>query len=665
VCGICGIVSTDSDAAPRDRIAAMAAVLRHRGPDDGGVWTSRDEHTAVGLGHRRLSIIDLSPAGHQPMTNENGTLWLTYNGEIYNHAEIRRELQAAGHVYRSQTDSESILHAYEEWGDRFVDRFRGMFAFALWDRPRRRLLLVRDRLGVKPLYYAASRDAIVFGSEIKAILESGVVPARPSLGGIPEYLMFGYLAGEDTLFESVRKLPPGHLLVWEPGRVSIHQYWNVSLAPDLKTSEDEQVARFRSLFEESVRLRLMSDVPLGVFLSGGLDSSAIAAVMSRHVPGRLKTFSVGVDEAYYSELESARTVARHIDAEHHEVVLTSEAFRASLPRMIWHEDEPLWGAPSVALYAVADLASRSVKVVLTGEGSDELFAGYDRYWMNAWNSRALSVYRVVPEPVRRGIRRTAIDGPLPARWRRALGHTFLNHDTVPDGLVLDNWFSVFTPDMQREFLQERLIKELDRHDVRAAHRELWRHADGAALVDRMLYMDMKSNLVELLMKQDQMSMASSIESRVPFLDHKLVEFAATVPVSMKIGARSGKRLVKKALAAYLPHRILYQPKKGFPVPFDSWLRNEYLPQIRELLLDKRSVERGWLRTDKVRGLLDAHAQGRIDASRQIWNLWGLELWARIFFDRERSWMPQHGSRDPSVAAKAHRESGASMLVAGE
>ena len=647
MCGIAGFVTQRAPAPDVAHLERMRDVMRHRGPDDAGVWIDRTERSVAGLAHRRLSIIDLSPAGHQPMANEDESIWLTYNGEIYNHQEVRQELLSRGHRYRSHTDSETILHAYEEWGDACVDRFRGMFAFALWDRPRGRLLLVRDRLGVKPLYYATRPGGIVFASEIKAILESGFVAARPAPGAIPEYLMFGHLAGEGTLFDGIRKLPPGHLLVWEDGRAVIRRYWNVTFAAGAAAREEEYVEHFRELFEESVRLRLMSDVPLGVFLSGGLDSSAIAAVMSRQVSGRLKTFSVGYEQAQYSELGFARTVARHIGSEHHEVILRPDAFLQALPRLIWHEDEPLWGAPSVALHAVSELASRSVKVVLTGEGSDELFAGYDRYWMNAWNHRALAT---VPERIRRMLNRVLVNGPLPERWRRAFGHTFLQHTTVPDGLVLDNWFGVFTPELQRDLLHERLLPELDATDVRASHRSRWAEAEGT-FVDRMLYMDVKTNLVELLMKQDQMSMATSIESRVPFLDHKLVEFAAAVPLSMKIGAKSGKWIVKRALADYLPPEIVHRPKKGFPVPFDGWLRDLFLPGIRELLLDRTTSSRGWLRADAVRALLDGHQSGRINGSRRIWNLWGLELWARIFIDGDRTWL-EHDPADGAAARAA-------------
>jgi asparagine synthase (glutamine-hydrolysing) len=655
MCGIAGIVASDSTRIEASVLQRMGRAMRHRGPDDAGVYVDQSDGTSAGLAHRRLSIIDLSPAGHQPMSNEDGTIWLTYNGEIYNHAALRRELIARGHQYRSHTDSETIIHAYEEWGDACVERFRGMFAFGIWDSRKRRLLAARDRLGVKPFYYAVRGRSMVFASEIKAILASGCVQPAAAREAIPEYLMFGHLAGEGTMFEHIMKLPPGHVMAWEAGRVRISRYWEVKFTPDESKTEEEFQRRFAEILDESVRLRLMSDVPLGVFLSGGLDSSAIAAVMSRHVSGRLKTFSVGFEAPYYSESPFARVVARHIGAEHHEVVLTPSAFMDSLPRMIWHEDEPLWGPASVALYHVADLASKSVKVVLTGEGSDELFAGYDRYWMTELNARLAPAYGLVPRRLRDVVRRAVVHGMLPQRVRRGLSHTILNHDRMPEGLFFDNWFGVFTPEMQHRIGTTALQRTLEATDVYASHRRVFDRSRGAALVDRMLYTDINSNLVELLMKQDQMSMAASIESRVPFLDHKLVEFAASVPWRYKLGARSGKQLIKRALVDYLPDHILNRPKEGFPVPFDAWLREKYFDQAQGVLLGRSALSRGWFRPEAVKALLSDHKAGRQDSARQIWSLLGLELWAQIFLDGDVAW---HEAPD-----EAWQESGAAAAGA--
>jgi asparagine synthase (glutamine-hydrolysing) len=649
MCGICGVVSRERDIVSTATLERMARVIRHRGPDDEGTWTHTSGGVSVGLAHRRLSIIDLTSAGHQPMRNEDGSVWLTYNGEIYNHRDVRVELEQAGHQYASHTDSETILHAYEEWGDRCVERFRGMFAFGLWDIRRRRLLLARDRLGVKPLYFAETRGGgLVFASEIKSILESGLVDAQLAPGALSEYLAFGYPAGNATMFRGIQKLPPGHLLVWEDGAISVQQYWDLHFEPDVDASEATLARRFVDLFEESVRLRLMSDVPLGVFLSGGLDSSAIAAVTSRLIRDPIKTFSVGYESQYFSEFSYAREVAAKVGAEHHEVVLTADAFFDVVPKLIWHEDEPLWGTASVALYFVSKLAAADVTVVLTGEGSDELFAGYDRYWMTALNARALRMYSLLPGPARATFRRALGSSVVPERARRALSHTFLFQDTLPEGLILDNWFGVFPPDWQRSLAGPVLRHELADADAYATRREVFDAAQASDLIDRFLYLDIKTSLVELLMKQDQMSMATSIESRVPFLDHKLVEFSATVPVRSKIDRFSGKHIVKKALEGILPASIIHRKKMGFPVPWEQWLNESYLPSIEEMLLSDRAADRGWIAPEGVKALIAEHRSGHRNLSRQIWSLWGLETWARLFLDRDQALLEDTSASDAVV-----------------
>ena len=637
MCGISGIVSDRAEVGSLDRVVAMALEQRHRGPDDSGAFLDTARSPYAGLSHRRLSIIDLSAAGRQPMTNEDGSLWLSYNGEIYNHALIRRELESKGHRYRSHTDSESILHAYEEWGDACVQRFRGMFAFAIWDTPRRRLLLARDRFGVKPLYYAVHNGSLAFASEIKAVLKSAVVPTEARESAIPEYLLFGYLGSEDTMFRHVHKLMPGHVLVYEDGRINVEQYWDLDFTPQAVVDETEAEQHVFDLLERSIEMRLMSDVPLGVFLSGGLDSSAIAAIMARHVTGRLKTFAVGFESQYYSEHSYARQVAEHIGAEHHEVVLTADNFLRTLPRLIWHEDEPIWGPPCVALHHVAALAADHVKVVLTGEGSDELFAGYDRYWMTHWNAMLGRTYDRVPAAIKSLAKRLLVNGPLPAGLRRGFGHTFLNHGVSPDQFVFDNWLGMITPPVQRAICTSSLLADTEDVDPYAAHRHFFESAKSNTVVDRLLYADVKTNLVELLMKQDKMTMAVSIESRVPFLDHEFAEFAAGLPWRMKVRGRSVKAVLKNALRAHLPATIVDRPKKGFPVPFPSWLRERFRRPVESVLLSEDSVTQQWVRPDAVRQLLASHFAGEVEATRPVWNLLSLELWGRIFLKGERSW----------------------------
>jgi asparagine synthase (glutamine-hydrolysing) len=659
MCGIAGVVSFDGREIPCSLLRRMADALRHRGPDDEGLWHSAADGISVGLVHRRLSVVDPTPAGHQPMTSEDQSVWLTFNGEIYDHRDTRRVLERAGHRYASQTDSETILHGYEEWGEDVVRHLRGMFAFAVWDAPRRRLVLARDHLGVKPLYYARVGGTLVFASEIKALLASGLVAAEHEPAALPEYLLFGYLTGDRTMFRGISILPPGHSLLFDDRGVRVRQYWDVTFAPAADDGSDLS-AEFRQRFETAVRLNTMSDVPLGVFLSGGLDSSAIAAVLRDQSAEPLRTFSVGFPAGEYSELGFARAVAAHLGTEHHEVVLTAADFLNTLPRAVHHEDEPLWTIASVATYQLAHLASRHVKVVLTGEGSDELFAGYDRYWCGRLNEKAAGVYQRVPARVRRLIGAALTRSPLPERLRRALSHTVLCRETTPESLVFDNWFGVFTPAMQRELWHDGSPLPVDDRDLYAGHLSHFDAAHGGDIVGRMLTVDVKTNLVELLMKQDRMSMAASLEARVPFLDHELVEFAARVPPAANLRGFGGKQLLKDAVRDRLPASIVDRRKQGFPVPFDRWLQRDFALPVRRLLLSEAALSRGWFRPERVGELLDAHAAARAYFARQIWALLSLELWARIFLDGDRLWIEDPAEawsaveRAPSPARRLHQ-----------
>jgi asparagine synthase (glutamine-hydrolysing) len=639
MCGIAGMVSSDrlpDDVRPR--VERMRDIIAHRGPDDAGLYA--DPHAV--LAHRRLSIVDLA-SGHQPLANETGTVWVVFNGEIYNHADVRAELEAYGHTYRTKSDTETIVHAYEQWGDDCVHRFRGMFAFALWDGPRRRLLLVRDRLGIKPLYWCRSGDALLFASEIKSLLASGSIRAEANASVLPEVLSTRYTASAETLFRGVHKLLPGHLLVFERGGIRIRQYWDVPLrehaAPPAAstgtaTARRDTVARFRELLEESVRLRLMSDVPLGMFLSGGIDSSAIAAIMARQIDRPLQTFSVAFKDRAFNELEYAGQVARAIGADAHEVVIDDRDFFGALPKLVWHEDEPIAHTSSVPLYFVSALARRHVTVVLTGEGSDELLAGYGKYPRIAWNWRAGTVYeRVVPRGVRQSIADRVVPR-LPAQILRYARRSFLAMDRDAASMFLDNFASVRLADQRR--LLAPGLRDLATAAVAYAPSTMYFDAPNGAstLLDRLLYTDVKTYLVELLMKQDQMSMATSIESRVPFLDHRLVEFAALLPDEWKLRGWTTKRVLREAMKGLLPDAILNRPKMGFPVPFGKWLREGggWNDVVRDVLLDRRSRERGIIDPAAVDQLLRDHADGRTDGGDRLWSLLNLELWYRTFID---------------------------------
>jgi asparagine synthase (glutamine-hydrolysing) len=629
MCGIAGFAATGGIGADgRDRARQMRDVLVHRGPDGAGLWA--DDHAV--LAHRRLSIVDLA-GGHQPLSNETGAIWVTFNGEIYNHADIRAELEAAGHQYRTRSDTETIVHAYEQWGDECVHRFRGMFAFGLWDAPRRRLLLVRDRLGVKPLYWAQVGDRVLFASEIKAILESGLVTPAANSRVLSEVLATRYTSGTETMFEGIHKLLPGHRLVFERDHVRVEKYWDLPLDgpdPELeRLGERELIDRFRSLLQQSVRLRLMADVPLGMFLSGGIDSAAVAALMAREVDRPVDTFSVAFADRQFSELDYARQAAQAIGATSHEIVIDDHDFFEALPRLIWHEDEPIAHPSSVPLHFVSALARKHVKVVLTGEGSDELLAGYGKYPRSLFNWNAGGVYeRMVPGAVRTAVA-SSIVPKLPGTIGRLAQRSFLAMPRRPADMFLDN-FAGMPLHLQHALLTPRVTYGVDPY---AASLEYFARANGnSGLLGRLLYTDVKTYLVELLMKQDQMSMSTSIESRVPFLDHVLVEFAARLPHRLKLSGLRTKRILREAIRGLVPAEILRRKKMGFPVPFSGWVRSRWNDVAREVLLDRKTCQRGVINPAAVETLLDEHRTGRRAGGDALWALINLELWYRTFID---------------------------------
>jgi asparagine synthase (glutamine-hydrolysing) len=630
MCGIAGIVSADGlfDGATAAALR-MRESIAHRGPDEYGLH--QDSHAV--LAHRRLSIVDLS-SGQQPLSNETGDIWVVFNGEIYNHAEVRRTLEADGHVYRTRSDTETIVHAYEQWGEECVHRFRGMFAFAIWDKPNQRLLLVRDRLGIKPLYWSKRGDAIIFGSEIKAILASGLVEAQANDAALPELLSTRYVSGSGTMFKRINKLLPGHMLTFEGNSVRLRQYWDVPVGERRSGSTGDLVRQFRDRLEEAVRLRLMSDVPLGMFLSGGIDSSAIAALMARHLDRPLQTFSVAFEDRACNELDYAHEVADAIGAVAHDVVIDDRDFFGALPRLVWHEDEPIAHPSSVPLYFVSALARRHVTVVLTGEGSDELLAGYGKYQRIAWNWHAGTVYeRMLPKSVREFVAHHIV--PLaPHNVGRLAERSFLAMTRTPEAMCYDNFAAMRLKD-QHELLSPASRASATPDRAYAASAAYFRdRQDGSTFLDRLLYADIKTYLVELLMKQDQMSMAASIESRVPFLDHELVEFAAGLPDEWKLSGWTTKRVLREAMKGVLPRAILERPKLGFPVPFGGWVRGGWNDVAREVLLDRQSRERGIVDADAVDALLRDHAAGKTDGADRIWSLLNLELWYRTFIDGE-------------------------------
>jgi asparagine synthase (glutamine-hydrolysing) len=615
----------------------MAEAIRHRGPDDFGFYHDRRAH----LSQRRLSIIDIQ-GGHQPMSNETGALWITFNGEIYNHAELRPALEQAGHRYQSRSDSETILHAYEEHGTDCLRLFRGMFAFAIWDAKRQRLFCARDRLGIKPFYYYWDGRLFAFASEIKALLEHPAISAVLAEDLLPEALAFGFTSSDRTLFKNIRQLMPGHGMLLDVDRphpeLKCERYWDIpgkGVSSPEELDERGWISQTRRLLEESVEKHLMSDVPLGVFLSGGVDSSAIAALAQQRATRPIQTFAVGYEEGRYSELNYARRVAGTLGTDHREVLVARDAFFAALPKLIWHEDQPMAWPSSVPLYFVSKLASQNVKVALTGEGSDELFAGYERYrWLDL-NQRCAERYARVPQGIRRRVR-DWIDTSslLTGGFRRKLRHTVLGRELTFESLFLENFYCAFEAGPSFE-----AVPSFEAGPSYEGYMSYWNARPGASSLARTLYADQKTYLVELLLKQDRMSMAASIESRVPFLDHTLVEFAARIPDNLKIRGRTQKYVLKAAVSDLLPPDIVHRKKMGFPTPLAQWLRHPSAEPLYARLRSADGLLAAHLDLRQVDALIERHRSGREDATDRIWRLLNLQLWGDLFLTgrREQVW----------------------------
>jgi asparagine synthase (glutamine-hydrolysing) len=653
MCGICGVVFTDRERrVDEDVLSAMNRQIVHRGPDDEGLFVEEN----VGLAMRRLSIIDVK-SGHQPLSSETNDIWIVFNGEIYNHQQLRQQLESKGHRYRTHCDTETIVHLYEEYGHECVKHLRGMFAFVIFDRRTHSIFAARDRLGIKPLYYRLDSGVFLFGSEIKAILAYPGVKPEFNRGVLAEYLAFGYITGSETMFAGIQKLMPGHTLTLDnQGNCKIDRYWDLTVPVDAEPRPRQYyVQTCRELLEDAVSSHLMSDVPLGVFLSGGLDSSAVAALTAKIRKDRIETFAVGYAEEEFSELCYAREVASHINSLHHEVRLTREEFFQTLPRLIWHEDEPIVWPSSVSLYFVARLARERVTVVLTGEGSDETLGGYTRYAWTLLNSRMDRAYRAVtPSFVRSMIRGGLGGAPLTASLHRKLEHTFLLRDGASwPSFYFDNFYSAFSATEQAQLMTPQALAVS--RDAYAGSLEAWQRSAGD-LLHRMLYADINSYLIELLMKQDQMSMAASVESRVPFLDHPLVEFTARIPAGYDIHGMAGKFILKQAVEDLLPHSIIYRKKMGFPTPWAYWLAGPQLADIQKTLLDTCAA-RGLFQPEQVQRLFHDHRTHHRDHGSRIWRLLNLEIWQRVFLDGDRDSTGQPNFAMPGLTTINHLSNG--------
>jgi asparagine synthase (glutamine-hydrolysing) len=565
------------------------------------------------------------------MTNGDETMWITYNGELYNFRGLRAQMEAHGYAFKTKSDTEVVLRAYEVFGDACVEHLRGMFAFAIWDGRCQRLLLARDRLGIKPLYYALHDGTLFFASEIKAILAASALRPQLNEAIIPEFLATRFVSGEETFFRGVKKLLPGRTLSWSASEgFKERRYWRPPAEADGSTAGlEERATEVRQRLEAAVRSHLMSDVPLGLFLSGGLDSSGLAALMAPMVRDPIRTFSVGFDDPAANELAYARLAAKAVGAEHREVVVSPQEFFDVLPRLVWHEDEPIAFTASVPLYFVSRLARGHVKVVLTGEGADELFLGYNRYRMTAWNERLGQAYwTLVPRAVRAMV--AHLIGKLPRRIRRYAERSFLALPAGARGLFCDN-FAVFPIALQRHLLTEGRL--LDARDPYAEALRCYQEASGGTL-ERMSYADVQTYLVELLMKQDQMSMAASVESRVPFLDHEFVEHAMAMSGRFKLRGWRTKAVLREALRDLVPREILTRRKMGFPVPVGRWFRGAFWPVVQEFVLGPRALRRGFFEPAVLQRLAEEHRTGKAEHGDRLWLLVNLEIWQRIFLDGE-------------------------------
>jgi len=642
MCGICGIVYYDpAQLVTEQQVKHMNHAIRHRGPDDSGVYICNH----VGLGFRRLAIIDLSPAGHQPMTNEDGSVWIIFNGEIYNYQELREELLAKGHEFRSRTDTETILHLWEEEGERCVERLRGMFALAIWDSKQQCLFLARDREGKKPLFYTQRDDRLLFGSEIKAILQDPNFRPSPDLEAIHLYLAYQSVPAPYSAFKGIKKLPAAHTLLYKNGQISLRRYWKLSYKEKriIKTPQDEMMLQEEIIerLREAVRIRLMSEVPLGAFLSGGIDSSIIVALMAGLMNQPVKTFSIGFTYEEYNELPYARQVAELYETEHHEFIVTPDA-QAIFPELVWHYNEPFADSSAIPTYYVSKMAREYVTVILSGDGGDENFAGYPRYQNNGDYSLNGN-YRAW---LHRMFRLNGMAWGFAKHGRGLYKALTRLKDLDQQKLLYYYRITHFHEQYQSKLYTYDFWKKLNGVSTVDWMLDIYRQSDARDFLDATLDLDLRLYLPDTLMtKTDIASMAHSLEARAPMLDHQFLEFAATIPSDLKLkdGIQS-KYIFKKAVEPYLPHEVIYRPKMGFGVPIDHWFRHELRDMVRDTLLSQRAIQRGYFRREYIEQILDRHQNKGESWQYLIWNLLMLELWHLMFIDKTMPIPSDHATR---------------------
>src|ERR1700682_759940 len=602
MCGICGKVKFDRESPVSGTLLkAMADSIAHRGPDDEGFYISGQ----VGLGFRRLSIIDLA-GGHQPLSNEDGTVWIVFNGEIYNYQELRQELLSKGHIFRTQTDTEVIVHLYEEFGDRCVEKLRGMFGFAIWDERQLKLLLARDRTGIKPLYYGVTDRSLVFGSEMKAILVDPEIKREILPSIVDRFLTFDYVAGDETLFKNIYKLPPGSLMVIQDGKSEIKQYWDLHFSPGNLTIESAE-EQLLELLEESVRLHMISDVPVGFLLSGGVDSTAMLSLAARKTDKPISSYTVGfTNSGFADERPFARMAAEKYGSEHHEITISSKDFVDFMPGYVWHMEEPVCEPPAVALYYISKLARNYVKVLISGEGGDEAFGGYPNYRTMLLLERLKRATRPLNGALSKSV--SLLHKAIP--WQRLGKYLpfldvpfesyYYSRTSSPFRLFNAHYREIYSDDFGRTVSKEHSVLPVTR---------LLQQNRSDDLLSRMLYVDTKTWLPDdLLVKADKMTMANSIELRVPLLDHKILEFAASLPSSFKVHGFETKYVAKRCLSSQVPKEILDRKKTGFPVPYAEWLRTDLRGWVRDVLLDREALQREYFKKPAIEKLLKENVE---------------------------------------------------------
>ena len=635
MCGIVGIIDSKNRPIDESLIKKMCSALKHRGPDDEGIYINHSNNSSgvsVALGHRRLSIIDLSESGHQPMPNEDNTIWILCNGEVYNFMQLREELENRGHLFRSKTDTEVIIHLYEEMGEDCVKRLRGMFAFAIWDQKQQKLILARDRVGKKPLLYSyIDNKVFIFASEFNSLLQNPLMERKINFKAIHHYLTYLCIPAPMTAFENIYKLLPGHILIFNDGKIEIKKYWELDFSNKINISEREASNEVVRLLKEAVKLRLTSDVPFGAFLSGGIDSSIVVALMSELLNKPIETFSIGFEEKGYNELAYARIVAKRFGTKHYEFVVKPNAIEI-LPKLIEHYGEPFADSSAVPTFYLSQLTKKYVTVVLNGDGGDEVFAGYKHHFA----SRLADYYYRFPHFLKTKLINKIVSFlPKNASRQSKIAHLrrFVEAGNLNCAERYQRWIEIFSRDLKREIYSDEFNSKtfnIDSSEIiveQFARGKFFDSIDASLFVDTTVYLPN-----DLLVKMDIATMANSLEARSPFLDHHLIEFAARLPSTMKVRWLTSKYILKHALKGLVPNRILRRDKMGFALPMGSWFRNQSKDFLIDTLLSARSIKRGYFNPNEITKLVNNHISGKIDYAHHLWTLLILELWHQRFLD---------------------------------